>query len=205
MKIKEYERKHGVYEMMKQCKSCKNDKYIECETKVKIVKLYMLHIDKFIRTTFIKKNASYSKNEVKGLINEIFIKIFQKKCSVLTNYDEKKASLFTLIKNISENHIKDYIDYRERRIMEGLADEPVDYKQYQQILDKENILHIKDIEKSNKSNNSNESKIMKLILEDNSINDITNKLNISKSYAYKLKNRVIEKLKKKNNLVYAWP
>jgi len=44
---------------------------------------------------------------------------------------------------------------------------------------------------------------MKLILEDYSVDDITKKMNISKSYAYKLKNRVIDKIKNNNNLVYA--
>jgi len=169
--------KQNIAIVLMKCKNCNYEIDMECDRKVYLAIHYMRIVYNIVRNIFSLYNASYSENEISGIRNEVFCKLFNNQCALLKKFNPKKGSFVNWLKVISNTTVLDYLRYRNLRIMEELDMEPpIDYlERYLEEKEEKRMLRT-GIQQLNSKKIKD---VMNLVNQDYSDSEISNKLDIS--------------------------
>jgi len=176
MKKNDLTQKQDVVPRVINCRYCTTSIDIECDTKVYLALHYMKSVYNIVWNIFRLHNSSYSTDEIAGIRNEVFCKLFDKQCALLKQFNGEKGSFNNYLKVIANSTVLDYLRYRNRRSMESLGfDQPVDYL-WQYLEDKEEKRLLGTGIKKLKSKKI--QAVMNLVNKNHLDKEIANKLNI---------------------------
>ena len=160
---------------------------------------FVLYYRSFIRV--ILKHLRISENDVEDLIQDILLKIW--KALATLNFDAERARFRTWMNTVIRNAVIDFQRSKSRKIKTADNENevntekfPLDNDEFTEIIDKEWRSHITRLALENVRSafSGNAIEVCEMHLNDASIKEIAEKLDLAETSVYKLRKRVELKL-----------